>query len=225
MSAAISVGVAEQARPDRFLLARLGLELRHAAQPAHRRHAGEDPAELDVPRDHRLHEDRGALRVDAGGEIQGAHLLDALRELFGILVERDRVLVDDAEDRLVVVLNPGPVAQRSKVVADVQRSGRLHAGEDSWFAARHGRDKPLILPGSARCPESRDVGPQDALTPHPPADCGAPRAPKLLRYSSLRCRPPGRANGSRAVRRRSPAGLAGRLWTSISSIRFWRSCG
>jgi hypothetical protein len=52
-------------------------------------------------------------------------------QLGGVLVDGHRVQVHDAEDALVIRLHAHPVLQCAQVIADVQISGRLHAGEDS----------------------------------------------------------------------------------------------
>ena len=65
-------GVGEEPGADRFLaVPGLVLELRHPLQPAHGGHAGEQPGELGVLGDVRLHEQDAALRVDAGRQENG----------------------------------------------------------------------------------------------------------------------------------------------------------
>ena len=48
-----------------------------------------------------------------------ASLADLLLQLIRLLVHRDCMEIDDAEDAFVVVLNLDPIFQGSKVVADV----------------------------------------------------------------------------------------------------------
>ena len=55
--------------------------------------------------------DRAVLRVNARRYVQRRDLLAALRKPLRILADCNGVLVDDAEDRLVVVLDTCPVAQ------------------------------------------------------------------------------------------------------------------
>src|SRR5205085_469331 len=43
----------------------------------------------------------------------------------------------NAENALVLVLNPHPILERAQIISDVQIPGRLHSGEDSCF---HGRE-------------------------------------------------------------------------------------
>ena len=125
--------VLQQAVAHRFLLGGLGFVLRHALQPAHRRDAGEHPGQLGVRRHRRLHHDGAGLGIDAGRQVERGDLVDLGAQLGGLLVDRDGVQIDDAEDALVVVLDAHPILERAQVIADVQISGRLHAGEDSCF--------------------------------------------------------------------------------------------
>ncbi len=135
-------GVLQQAVAHGFLFGGLHLVLRHALQPAHRRDAGEHPGQLGVRGHGGLHHDGAGLGIDAGGQIERGDLLDFGAQLGGVLVERDGVQVDDAEDALVIVLDAHPVLERAQVVSDVQISGRLHAGKDSCF---HGKGMEVNL--------------------------------------------------------------------------------
>ena len=67
-----------------------------------------NPGQLGMFRNLRLHEERAHVRIDPGGEQSDRHLAPALAKLVGIVRDRDRVIVDDAEDRLVLVLQPRP---------------------------------------------------------------------------------------------------------------------
>jgi hypothetical protein len=116
------------------LVLALVLELRHTVQVAQRRQAREHPGELGVLRHVGLHEHRGALRIHARREHSDRHFADGAPQRVGIRTLRQRVEVHDAEERLVLLLQPDPVDQGAEVVADVQVSGRLDAGHD----ARHG---------------------------------------------------------------------------------------
>ena len=49
----------------------------------------------------------------------------------GLVRAGDRVVVDDAEERLELVLQLHPVLDRAQIVADVQLARRLDAAEDS----------------------------------------------------------------------------------------------
>ena len=59
-------------------------------------------------RNRRLDEDCRVRRINARGHVKRRHLFDLSLKLLRVLVERDRVLVDDAEYRLVLMLNVRP---------------------------------------------------------------------------------------------------------------------
>ena len=48
------------------------------------------------------------FRVDAGRDVERRYILGLALEFGGVLINSDRVLVDNAEDRLVVILHPCP---------------------------------------------------------------------------------------------------------------------
>ena len=73
------------------------------------------------------------LRIDAGCQEHAGDLQDLGAQLGGILVDRDGVQIDDAENTLVVVLDIHPVLERAQIVADVQIAGRLDAGKNACF--------------------------------------------------------------------------------------------
>jgi hypothetical protein len=58
-------------------------------------------------------------RIDARGQIQRGDLFDLGPQLGGLLINRDRVQIDDAEDAFVIVLNAHPVLERAQVISDV----------------------------------------------------------------------------------------------------------
>ena len=70
------------------------------------------------------------LRVEAEGEQRGGHLARPAAQRVGVVEARQRVVVDDAVDRLVLVLERDVVADRAQVVAEVDDPRRLDAGED-----------------------------------------------------------------------------------------------
>src|SRR5262249_12892959 len=51
----------------------------------------------------------------------------------GLLIDRNGVQVDNAENAFIVMLNPDPVFERAEIIADVKISGGLHSGKDSCF--------------------------------------------------------------------------------------------
>src|SRR5262249_49178106 len=107
------------------------LELGHAAEPAHPGDTVENPGELSVRRHLALVENDVLAGIDPGGEEGRRYFPGLAAQLLGILPERDRVLVDDAEDALVVPLQPDPIADGAQVIAEMEIAGRLHAGKDS----------------------------------------------------------------------------------------------
>jgi hypothetical protein len=70
--------------------------------------------------DVRLHETTCALGVEPRAEQPDRHLERALRERGSVVALRDSVLVDDAEQAVVLLLELDPVLDRAQVVADVQ---------------------------------------------------------------------------------------------------------
>ncbi|OEI68623.1 hypothetical protein Cus16_1726 [Curtobacterium sp. ER1/6] len=89
-----------------------------------------------------LHEQRRLRRVDAGRDVLRGGRPRARPELRRVLRRRDRVHVDHAVDRVVVVLQVAPLHERPDVVAEVEGPGRgLDAGED----ARRGHGAVPVL--------------------------------------------------------------------------------
>jgi hypothetical protein len=113
--------ILEQTDVD-VLRLRLGLvlELRHALEVAEAGDVGQNPAELGVLGDHRLQKQQRAIRIDAERDEVDHHLGDSLCHLLGVVVLRERVVVDDAEDAAVLVLQHDPVANCAEVVTEVQ---------------------------------------------------------------------------------------------------------
>src|SRR3989442_16006639 len=83
-----------------------------------------------------LDEERAHVGVEAGREENGSRLERLAPELAGIRRSRECVQVDDAVERVVLVLVGDPVAYRAQVVAEVDVAGRLDARKDP----RHGGD-------------------------------------------------------------------------------------
>ncbi len=125
--------ILQQPVADRFLRLRLRFVLRHPFQPAHRRHAGQHPREFGVLRHRRLHHDGRVLRIDARRQEQRRRFQDLRAQLGRLLIHRDGVQIDDAEDALVVALDLDPILQRTQIVSNMQIAGRLNAGEDACF--------------------------------------------------------------------------------------------
>ena len=78
----------------------------------------------------RLDEQRAPLRVEAQREQLGGRDAGALAQRLRVVLDGDRVQVDDAVERVVVVLQRHPLPQRTEVVAEMERvRGGLDAGE------------------------------------------------------------------------------------------------
>src|SRR5438876_3125162 len=127
-------GIVQESRRHALLALRLVLELRLTLELAQWRDGIQDPVELRVLGDVRLHEDDGPRRIDAGGEQPDRHVDRPLGQGRRIVGLRDGVLVNDAEQAVVLVLQLDPVLHGAEVIADVQLARRLDAGEH----ARHG---------------------------------------------------------------------------------------
>ena len=82
-------------------------------------------------RNGRLHHDAGVFRVNTGGEEQSGDFPYLGPQFFGLLVDRDGVQIDDAEDAFVVVLNLYPVPEGTEIIADMEVAGRLNARQDA----------------------------------------------------------------------------------------------
>ena len=67
--------------------------------------------------------------IEAEGQQCRRHLAGLAAESVRIVGARQGVVVDDAVDRLELVLEPDVVADRAEVVPDVGRAGRLDAAE------------------------------------------------------------------------------------------------
>jgi hypothetical protein len=111
----------------------LRLPLVHAVEIAPGGDGREQPAELGVLADVALTEEDAALRVEPGGEQDRDRVVDPRAELGRLVVEGDRVQVDDAVDRFALgdaILALDVLTDRSDVVAEVLAPGRLDAAED-----------------------------------------------------------------------------------------------
>ena len=78
--------------------------------------------------------------IEAQGDEGGRHLACPLAEHVRVVEARERVVVDDAVDRLVLVLEAHVVADRAEVVAQMGRAGRLDPAEDAGPGRGRGRN-------------------------------------------------------------------------------------
>ena len=114
--------VREQAVVDvvRLLLLLL-LVGRRPLHPADGRYGREQPGELGVLGAVALDEERACVRIEPEGQEGRGHLARSRAEHVGIVEARQRVVVDDAVDRLELALQRDIVANRAQVVAEVRR--------------------------------------------------------------------------------------------------------
>ena len=127
--------VGEEAGRDELVPVGLVLELRHAPELAVARDGAQQPGRLGVRRHVALREDRRALGVEARREHDRGQVERALAELDGVVLDRDRVQVDDAEEGLAALLRRRVLAETADQVAQVLVARGLDAGEDP-----HGSD-------------------------------------------------------------------------------------
>ena len=74
-----------------------------------------------------LHEQGAALRIQAEGQEGGGHLAGLAPHPVRVVGAGEGVVVDDAVDRLDLVLEPNVIPDGAEVVADVRGAGRLDA--------------------------------------------------------------------------------------------------
>lgn len=143
-------GVAEEAEGGEVFLLELLLLILvggDAFKPGERGNHAEEEVELGVLGDVRLDEDSGARGVEAGGEEVERDLEDILLESAGVgVVGSEGVPVGDEEEAVVyrlavlvaLVLEIDPVFEGTHVVAEVERAGGAHAGEDAGAGLMRG---------------------------------------------------------------------------------------
>jgi hypothetical protein len=106
--------------------------------PADRRDRAQEPHELDVLRAVTLDEERALLLVEAQREEGRGHLSRLAAQGVRVVEARQRVVVDDAVDRLELLLERHVVADGAEVVAEMDDPGRLDAAEDPLAGDRVG---------------------------------------------------------------------------------------
>src|SRR5262249_34534237 len=115
-----------------FLFARLVFELCHPLKFAHARHAVQQPRKFRVLGHIRLHKHCRNLRIDPDSKVDARKFACLVTENSGVLWDRNRVQIDDAEEAFVLVLERDPVAQGAKVIAEMNVAGGLRAAENSF---------------------------------------------------------------------------------------------
>ena len=124
-------GVGEEAGGDEVLALALLLELRHAAELSEPGDGREQPSGLGVRGHMALAEERAAVGVEADRKEERGQVERAVVQVVRVVVDRDRVQVDDAEEGVALVLRRDVLAHRADVVADVLGTRRLDAGKDT----------------------------------------------------------------------------------------------
>ncbi len=132
----------------------LVFELRHLRQIAVPGNRIQNPHELGVFRHVRLHEERRLRRVDARSEIDLRDLERLLPELRRILRHRDRMQVDDREERLVLVLKRDPLPDRSEIIADMGIARRLNSRKESLVHRKNRMIPPHCSTKGKKCSKS-----------------------------------------------------------------------
>src|SRR5206468_1039456 len=134
--------VREEPGRDELLTLAFFLELRHSSQLPVARQGREQPGGLGVRGDVALDEDRRPLRIEAGGEKRRREVERRAAEVLGVVRDRDRVQVDDAEEGVALLLRRRVLAEAAAVVAEVLGACGLDAAEDAhgapWFGTRSG---------------------------------------------------------------------------------------
>src|SRR5581483_11078821 len=145
--------IGEEAGGDELLAFALVLELRHAAELPEPGDGREQPGRLGMRGHVALREQHAAIRVETGGEEQRGQIERLVVQILRVVVGRDRVQVDDAEERVVRVrvLRRDVLAHRADVIADVFGTRGLDAGEDA-----HGLDHLVWSRFNSRRTESAD---------------------------------------------------------------------
>ena len=140
------------------------------------------------------------LRVEAEGQQRGGHLARLAAQRVGVVEARQGVVVDDAVDRLELVLERDVVADRAQVVAEVDDPRRLDAAEDpvrlECVVGRAGGAGPFGRHGSASV-----AAPATAMPLLCRCDATGPgrRAPAI----TARARIPGNEDPCAGARRRA----------------------
>ena len=123
--------VGEEPGRDELVPVGLVLELGHAAELAVARDRAEQPRGLGVRRHVALREDGRALGIEPRREQHRGQVERLLAEVVGVVLDRDRVQVDDAEEALAALLRGGVLAEAADQVAEVLVARRLDAREDA----------------------------------------------------------------------------------------------
>ena len=149
--------VGEEAGGDELLPLALFLELRHPAELAVARDRAEQPGRLGVRLHVALAEHRRALRVESRREEHRREIERPLVEVLRVVLDGDRVQVDDAEERLALLLRRRVLAEAADQVAELLRAGGLDPAEDA-HASHLGATALRPTSTLARWPSPRKPG-------------------------------------------------------------------
>src|SRR5581483_5285907 len=106
------------------------LELGHPAELSVARDGREQPGGLGVRGHVALAERRRTVRIETGREQERREVERSAAEVLGVVVDGDRVQVDDAEEAVAALLRGGVLAEAADQVAEVLGARRLDAGKD-----------------------------------------------------------------------------------------------
>jgi hypothetical protein len=122
--------VREEPRRDEVAALALLLELGHPAQLAVARDGREQPRRLRVRGHVALAERRRAGRVEPRREQERRQVERAAAEVLRVVLDGDRVQVDDAEEAVPALLGGRVLAEAADQVAEMLGARGLDAGED-----------------------------------------------------------------------------------------------
>ena len=106
----------------------------HAAELPEPGDGREQPSRLGVPGDMALQEERALVRVEPHRVEQRGQVERPVMQVLRVVVGRNGVQVDDAEERVVLLLGLDVLAHGADVVPYVFGTRGLDAGEDTHFA-------------------------------------------------------------------------------------------
>ena len=117
------------------VLAGLLLELRHAVEPAHPRHAVQNPRKLRMGAHLALVENNVLLGIDARRDEGRRDLARRFAQVRRVLPDGDRVQIHDAVDAGVRLLQRHELGDGAQIVAEMEIAGRLNAGKNALRCA------------------------------------------------------------------------------------------
>ena len=78
------------------------------------------------------------FRIDAAGDEGRGHLTRIARQFRGILPHRNGMQIDHAIYAVVTPLQIDEFDDRAEIIAEMQITGRLHAGKNQFLECHHG---------------------------------------------------------------------------------------